>query len=519
MVEKIIVNPESIRGWGNIVMEHTVEDYSLVGSSILVDSDTVMGVESVVYTIEAEDSTISVALVSSVQSCSIGDSVVLSATVLDDEEPVEGGTVTFKLGSSTLGTDETDSDGVATYTVTASSSGSNNFTAVYESHSSNTVSVVVSKLTTSTSLSLGSSSIIVGSSTTGSATVTSAGSGVSGLTVTFYDGSTSLGTGTTNSSGVATYTLSGLSVGSHSITATVTATDTYDTSTSSASTLTVLDHSYSLAFSQSSYPASSGSATLELTLLDNSVPVSGATVSITGSDSSSYSCITNSSGVGSVTVSGVSVETTFTCSYQGVSDTCTVTVGPSYLFYDDCSVNNTSQYGSKIDVKGSTTNALTFSTDHYELAGTGSDFGGFAIPNLSNDNVKVRIKFKLTQTSNSAYNQFGLCVCSSGTPTVNSGFRVRNDKKFQKFNMNNGAESETNVYTHSNYFSSDWYYMELIHEGTSLTGKLYDKNLNQLGTYTQTITNYSNPQYIFYNLSVRGTSYATHIQEILVESL
>ena len=218
-----------------------------------------------------------------------------------------------------------------------------------------------------------------------------------------------------------------------------------------------------------------------------------------------------------VTVS-VSADTSFTASYSNVSANCSVTV-QSYLFKDECSSDKTSQYGSKIDVKGSTTNALSFNTDHYGLAGTGSDFGGFAIPNLSNDNVKVRIKFKLTQTSNGAYNQFGLCVCSSGTPTVNSGFRVRNDKKFQKFNINNGTESETNIITHSSYFSSDWYYMELIHEGTSLTGKLYDKNLNQLGTYTQTITNYSNPQYIFYNLSVRGTSYATHIQEILVEPL
>ena len=219
-----------------------------------------------------------------------------------------------------------------------------------------------------------------------------------------------------------------------------------------------------------------------------------------------------------VTVSGLSSDTTFTASYSNVSANCTVTV-PTYLFYDDCSINNTSQYGSKIDVKGNTTNALTFSTDHYELAGTGADFGGFAIPNLSNDNVSVRIKFKLTQTNQAAYNQFGLCVCSSGTPTVNSGFRVRNDKKFQKFNITNGVESETTVYTHSNYFSSDWYYMELIKRGTSLTGKLYDSNLNQLGTYTQTITNYSNLQYIFYNLSVQGTNYKTLIQEVLVDSV
>lgn len=49
--------------------------------------------------------------------------------------------------------------------------------------------------------------------------------------------------------------------------------------------------------------------------------------------SSFSSCITNSSGVGSVTVSGISAETTFTATYSNVSDTCTVTA-ISYLFYD-----------------------------------------------------------------------------------------------------------------------------------------------------------------------------------------
>ena len=228
--------------------------------------------------------------------------------------------------------------------------------------------------------------------------------------------------------------------------------------------------------------------------------------------------LTNNSGVASFSLTGLSTGGTYTCSYANVSDTCTVTV-QSYLFYDDCSTNQTSQYGTKIDIKGSTTIAMSFNTDHYELAGAGAHYGGFPIPNLSSDNLKVRVKFKLTQTSDAAYNQFGICVCSSGTPTVNSGFRVRNDKKFQKFNINGNQESETDVYTHSAYYSSDYFYMELIHEGTSLTGKLYDKNLNQLGTYTQTITNYSNPQYIFYTLSVKGTSYAAHIQEIKAESV
>ena len=88
---------------------------------------------------------------------------------------------------------------------------------------------------------------------------------------------------------------------------------------------------YHIEFSEDSYVATGGSATLEIMLQENYAPLSGATVTVTGSDSSLYTGITNSSGIASVTVSNISAETTFTCSYQSVTDTCTVTV-QTYIF-------------------------------------------------------------------------------------------------------------------------------------------------------------------------------------------
>ena len=88
-------------------------------------------------------------------------------------------------------------------------------------------------------------------------------------------------------------------------------------------------HAYKIDFNESSYTATGGSATISCTLYEDYVLKSGATVSFTGSDSSSYSGITNNSGVASVTVSNLSSDTTFTCSYANVSDTCTVTVPQS----------------------------------------------------------------------------------------------------------------------------------------------------------------------------------------------
>ncbi len=87
---------------------------------------------------------------------------------------------------------------------------------------------------------------------------------------------------------------------------------------------------YHIEFNSSSYEASGGSATISCTLQENYAVKSGATVTFTGSDSSSYTGITNSSGVATVTVTGISSNTTFTCSYGKVSDTCTVTVPANY---------------------------------------------------------------------------------------------------------------------------------------------------------------------------------------------
>jgi hypothetical protein len=71
--------------------------------------------------------------------------------------------------------------------------------------------------------------------------VTSPGSGLpaSGETVTFKDSSTTIGTGTTNASGVATFTTTSLALGGHSITAVYAGDNNYNTSTSSILSQTV----------------------------------------------------------------------------------------------------------------------------------------------------------------------------------------------------------------------------------------------------------------------------------------
>jgi Bacterial Ig-like domain (group 3)/FG-GAP repeat len=90
---------------------------------------------------------------------------------------------------------------------------------------------------TTTALAASATSITAGQSVTFTATV-SASPTPSG-TVAFYDGTTTLGEGTLNSSGVATYATTALSAGSHSITAAYRGNSTFAASASAATTVTV----------------------------------------------------------------------------------------------------------------------------------------------------------------------------------------------------------------------------------------------------------------------------------------
>lgn len=430
---------------------------------------------------------------------SVGTNVTFTATVTDeDDEPIEGLTVTFKDGGSSLGTGTTNSSGVATLTSSGLAAGNHSVTAettednTYSGSTSTAVTVTVNKLTTSTSLSLGSNTIYVDGSTTATATVTSGGNGVNGLTVTFKDGSTTLGTSTTNSSGIATYTISGLNAGNHSITAVVTENSTYAASTSSAVTLTVNNHSYSLAFSAASYVATGGSAILECTLLDNNVPVEGATISVSGSDSSLYTGITDSTGVATVTVS-VSADTSFTASYSNVTDTCIVTVGSSTLFYDACDTDNTNLYDTTTNWTNSS--FLFDSTNScYAMSRTSSPSGmsSLWINDLTvTDQVKITVDMKIG-TSGSVNTQGGPLVMNSAK---NKGFLAM----IESWSASTGAYSLGTINaptgSHGTKVINDqslgvnaknyWLTYELIIDGSSVELNIYNgSTLIKTGTIT-----------------------------------
>jgi hypothetical protein len=100
------------------------------------------------------------------------------------------------------------------------------------------VTLTVNKATPTVKLTSSASSVTSGKSVTFTATLTGSGVKPTG-TVTFLDGTTKLGTGTLNGSGVATFATSTLAVGRQSITASYGGDGNYLTATSTAIIVTV----------------------------------------------------------------------------------------------------------------------------------------------------------------------------------------------------------------------------------------------------------------------------------------
>jgi hypothetical protein len=154
----------------------------------------------------------------------VGTPEVITATVAATVgTPTITGTITFMNGTAVLGTGTLGANNQATLTQKLPA-GMYSITAVYggdandEGSTSGAVALTVNTATTMTTVATSGTPALVLAPITFTATVTSNG-GVPTGTVTFFSGTTSLGTGTLNAGGVATFTTSALTAGTYSITA------------------------------------------------------------------------------------------------------------------------------------------------------------------------------------------------------------------------------------------------------------------------------------------------------------
>jgi uncharacterized repeat protein (TIGR01451 family)/CSLREA domain-containing protein len=219
-------------------------------------------------------------------------------------------------GTATLsGTPAAGSVGSYPLTITAANGVGSNATQNF--------SLVVSKAGTSTALTTSLTPTVFGQTVTFTATVTTpvTGAGVPTGTVTFFDGATSLGTGTLNGSGVATLATSSLAVSTHSITAAYGGDANFNTSTSSAVSQAVNKAATTLALTSSVNPSVFGQSVTFTATLSVTAPGSGTptgTVTFLDGAASIGTGTLNASGVATLTLTNLAVGThSVTATYGG----------------------------------------------------------------------------------------------------------------------------------------------------------------------------------------------------------
>jgi hypothetical protein len=284
------------------------------------DDNYAVGTSSeLLQTVEKAATTVTVASSVYPSSPYLGN-VTFTATVTPATSGTPTGTVTFKDNGTTLGTG-TLIGSTATFTTGSLAIGVHPITAVYEGDdnyadgtSSGLSQTVVKAATIVTVTSSSTTSPYLGNITF-TATVTPTTSGTPTGTVTFMDGSTTLGTGAM-SGNTATFTIGSLEIGNHTITAVYGGDSSYDAGTSSdlmqtvvnaPTTVTVTSSSTTspylsnVTFTATVAPSTSGTPTGTVTFKDNGTVIGEATLNV----SSTATYTIDSLAVGSHTITAV----------------------------------------------------------------------------------------------------------------------------------------------------------------------------------------------------------------------
>ena len=281
-------------------------------------------------------------LTSSANPSVYGDSVTFTATVASGADAVDDGAVQFSVGGAPLGAPvDVDAAGVATVTTSTLGVGSHTITAAYGgtatvAESSNTLTQVVNKVSSTTAVTSDGTPSVVGDPVTFTATVTSGGQPVDSGTIQFSDASGDLGAPVAVAAdGTATFTTSALPVGSHTITATFSGTAT--TATSSGSTGQTVDATpTTTGLTSSLNPSDFGDpVTFTATVTSSGQPVDSGTIQFSDADGDLGSPVAVAAdGTATFTTSALPVGThTVTATFSGTatlavsSDTLSQVVG------------------------------------------------------------------------------------------------------------------------------------------------------------------------------------------------
>jgi sugar lactone lactonase YvrE len=249
-------------------------------------------------------------LTSDVNPANAGATIHLCATVAisagASPDGAIAGLVTFSEGSLILGTAQVNSSGIASIAVSTLTVGANNISASYPGNTnyagsiSNILLQSISSTSTTTVLTAGGTSSLSGKPVTLTVTVISP-TGTPTGNVVFRDGAANIGQGMLNAQGVATLSISSLSVGPHTLTAVYQGDSSYLTSTSAPLVETISLATLGLTLASPASPVDVGTTVTFTTILtSNGVAPTGA---LTLHDGSAVIATQNVTNTGTFTFS------------------------------------------------------------------------------------------------------------------------------------------------------------------------------------------------------------------------
>ena len=238
------------------------------------------GATSAAFTQTVQENT-TTTLISGTNPSIGGTPVTLTATVAGVSHGNVTGTVTFKNGSTVLGTASLNASGVAAFTTTALPVGADSIAAAYGGDTLDAASVsapltqTVQSAATTTALASSANPSLFGTNVIFTATVSGNGDTPTG-TVTFLDGSSTLAIEAVNSSGVAVYSTAALGAGIHPITASYSGDGDNTKSTSAVLSQQVQEHTVIGVVSNSNPALAAASVTFTATIANGTaVPPTG----------------------------------------------------------------------------------------------------------------------------------------------------------------------------------------------------------------------------------------------------
>lgn len=302
-----------------------------------------------------------IALTSSVNPVIVNANTILTATATSTSG-TPSGTVTFLDGTTVLGTAPLNASGVATLTVSFSTSGTHPLTATYPATgpylagTSPVLNQAVQTLTTTVGLTSSVNPVNVNGNTLLTATASST-TGTPTGTITFLDGTTILGTAPLNASGVATLTASFSTPGTHPLTASYAGTSPYGAGTSPVVSENVQNFSTTATLTSSVNPVLiSNSTTLTVTIASSAGTPTGTVTFYDGTKAIGTATL-NTSGAATLKLTfSTNGQHILTASYPGSGLYQPITTAPLTQLVEDFSLAlaTGSQNSAKIILGAST---------------------------------------------------------------------------------------------------------------------------------------------------------------------